>query len=466
MAKFKTRKGGATAREFLIGMVTNRNLIKSVAPLYDQDLFMDGDVRLISKWCISFYNKYDKAPNARILSKFENWAADRTERKDDLKENVNTLLSQISDEFANNDYSTEYLFDQAQEYLNQQRFRLIADVAESGTPEDKQRVFERYNRAIVLLPQMTEVSVLDMHDGIDWDDMGAPVFVWNDPVLDAHFNSTFRRGAFVQFQAPEKSGKTYWLLYVYYLAVTQGLNVAYFECGDLMKYEWLDRLAALHGGVMLQEPDENNAIDMMSQPSSIDNEGEVTRRQRKFKLLNKKNRRKILERFHEQHQGNYHFSGHVNSSLSVEAMSNTVSWMDRRPDVVVVDYADILLHSKEEKAGLDDTWKKLRAFSQATECCLVIASQADAAAYAQETQTGSNFSGSKGKNSHCSDIIGLNKLRSSDRQPVEGDVFLLQWLFRRHGPKDRNVYTAGNLNIGHPCMVSSFAGRQRKRRRE
>ena len=316
-----------------------------------------------------------------------------------------------------------------------------------------------------MIPQLTETSVLSMHDGIDWSDMGIPVFVWNDPVLDSHFNSTFRRGAFVQFQAPEKTGKTYWLLYIYYLAVTQGLRAVYFECGDLMKYEWLDRLAALHGGVMLQEPDKDNELDMMSRPSSIDGDGEVSRRQRKFKLLSDKNRRPILERFEKEHGGKYHFSGHVNSSLSVEQMHSTVSWMDRRPDVVVVDYADILSHSKEEKAGLDDTWKKLRAFAQHFECALVIATQADAAAYSQETQTGSNFSGSKGKNSHCSDVIGLNKLRTLHDTQVEGDVFLLQWLFRRHGPKDRSVFTAGNLNIGHPCMVSSFANKGRSRSR-
>jgi len=127
------------------------------------------------------------------------------------------------------------------------------------------------------------------------------------------------------------------------------------------------------------------------------------------------------------------------------------------PDVIIIDYADILLMNGAGLEGRDlinDTWKKLRALSQKFHCLVVTATQADASSYDATIITKKNFSEDKRKIAHVTGMIGLNQ----SPEEKELGVMRLNWLKVRDEAFSENkcVFVAGCLSIANPAIRSTF----------
>jgi hypothetical protein len=102
-------------------------------------------------------------------------------------------------------------------------------------------------------------------------------------------------------------------------------------------------------------------------------------------------------------------------TFSIKDMKDTLRiWEDRDgyvPDVVVVDYADIIRHegSKDMRHGINNTWAGLRSISLEHNCLVVTATQTDAASYDKESVGVSNFSEDKRKHSHTTATFSINQ---------------------------------------------------------
>lgn len=148
---------------------------------------------------------------------------------------------------------------------------------------------------------------------------------------------------------------------------------------------------------------------------------------------------------------------HSSGSLSAEQLASHIGNEEKEgwvPDVVVVDYADLLSlpHGMEKREGIDETWRRLRRLSQDYHCCLVTATQGDAASYRTNLIRASNFSDSRTKNDHVTAALGLN-VGDEDR---DKGVTRVNWLKRRDAEYSENwqIAVAGCLAIGCPLMVS------------
>jgi hypothetical protein len=127
------------------------------------------------------------------------------------------------------------------------------------------------------------------------------------------------------------------------------------------------------------------------------------------------------------------------------------------PDVVVIDYADIL--APEAGAKLQDfrhqtneTWKALRRLSQDYHVLVVTATQSDAASYEARLVTRKNFSEDKRKLSHVTGMVGLNQ---TEEEKSRG-IYRLNWIVLREGVfyEARCVTSAGSLALANPAMLS------------
>jgi replicative DNA helicase len=151
-------------------------------------------------------------------------------------------------------------------------------------------------------------------------------------------------------------------------------------------------------------------------------------------------------------------SCHPNSSISVKGIEGILqTWerVDWIPDVVVIDYADILapLDGKADtREQINQTWKALRGMSQKLHCLVVTATQADAASYKVDTLTRSNFSEDKRKHAHVTGMVGLNQTKE---EKLNG-VLRLNWLDLREAEytEYRCVHVAGCLALASPAMKS------------
>jgi hypothetical protein len=141
----------------------------------------------------------------------------------------------------------------------------------------------------------------------------------------------------------------------------------------------------------------------------------------------------------------------------IQDIINNWAMNDWIPDVIVIDYADILLMNTPGLEGrdlIDSTWKQLRALSQKMHCLVVTATQGDAGAYDAKIITKKNFSGDKRKNAHVTGTIGLNQ--TTEEKDI--GVTRLNWVILRDSPfnETKCVHVAGCLAIANPAVKSIF----------
>jgi hypothetical protein len=153
-------------------------------------------------------------------------------------------------------------------------------------------------------------------------------------------------------------------------------------------------------------------------------------------------------------------SCHPNSSINMEQIRSTcLSWSltGWTPDLVVIDYADILAAISgglDTRDQINETWKRMRRLSQDLHCCVVTATQADAQSYRQALLDMTNFSEDKRKFSHVTAMIGINQTGQEKEQQVQR----LNYLVMRDSDfiTEKAVFVGNCLRIANPAVVSSF----------
>jgi len=227
--------------------------------------------------------------------------------------------------------------------------------------------------------------------------------------------------------------------------------VAYFQAGDLSQGQVLRRM----GMRALRRPKRTGVCKIpvdypdTSKPPVVED-----------RTLEAVTPGECLREWHKVQRGRDRFrlSCHPTGSLTVATMSSTLRDWTREgwvPDVVVIDYADVLAPPpgvREKRDQINGNWEHMRRLSQELHCLLVTATQADAASYDLELLRRGNFSEDRRKHDHVTAMLGLN---ATDADKKVG-VTRLNWLDRRDEKfiVGRQVYVAGCLDIVCPAMKS------------
>ena len=125
------------------------------------------------------------------------------------------------------------------------------------------------------------------------------------------------------------------------------------------------------------------------------------------------------------------------------------------PDIVVIDYADLLEAPKgfrEKRDQINENWRRLRTLSQELHCLVVTATQANSKAHKLDKQGRSSFSDNQLKQAHVTAMIGIN----STPDELKQDVARLEFVVVREGPyrEGHQVYVANCLKIANPAVRS------------
>lgn len=333
--------------------------------------------------------------------------------------------------------------------------------------------------------------------------------IWNDQMI---------RGGFVALMASEKRGKSFWLLELATRASRQGAKVAFFQAGDMTEGQQLRRMCVHLTGQPLKDLTEKkkfvpvrdcifNQDDSCDRPEREHDEGIFT--EKEMKSMERGIRKTIqmpvlLEKFKKfpEHQpcyncGDYHhnpwgtpwlkpidvseitykdgqravekffirkkrrfkLSTHANGTLSVKEIYSLLDLWERQddfvPDMIVIDYADLLAaETREFRHAQNEIWKGLRGLSQAKHCLVITATQADAKSYEQERLKLSNFSEDKRKYAHVTAIYGLNQ-DPQGREKELGIMRINELVVREaEFSSTREVTVLQSLNTGQPCLTS------------
>lgn len=452
-------------------MITNRSILGKIATRWeDSGLFKSDWCNLVGGWCVAYFNRYGESPGKAIQTKFENWAARSSDSATiDL---VEQFLIKLSGEYENlaEDSNEDYVADIASELFNEVRLRRLIDNLEGhldkADTEGGINAVQSFGRVEVGVG--AGINILgDRENARDaMAEASEPLIVYPGQA-DLFFSGMLERDAFVSFLGPEKVGKTWVLNDLAWRAMLQRRKVAYFEVGDQSRRQATRRFMVrashhpwkIRGGfpgevqypLHIEREEDSKLAQVVHESRSFDRPLTWQKGWAAFqRILNKRLKGKECLRM----------SQHPNDSINVKGIEAILQGWERDewlPDVIVIDYADILAPPADvhdHRQQINTTWKQLRALSQSRHCLVVTATQSDAASYSQWVLTKANFSEDKRKLAHVTGMVGLNVTA----EEKEANIMRFNWVEQREGDFSpyRCLHIANCLGVGLPLVKCCF----------
>lgn len=448
------RYDGTDIRKILTGMVLDKTVCARISSQWQPEgLFAATWANLVGGLITRYFKKYERNPAGEMVSLFEEWSKETLASDEEIAA-VELFLQRVSDEGHQD--STEYVLDLAGRHFN----KVAMDRVIAGAMADLENW--QVEDAQIRLSEFCQVNLgagmfsAPFQDFGIWssafsNDEGRPLVSYRE-ALGEFFGDAFQRGRLFSFMAPDKTGKTAWLIDFTYRAVRNNQNVAFFDSGDGREKEFLRRLGCRALGRPLR-------AGKYPIPDTWRDDGLIVC-EKDLPAVTDVDAYAELQRLGCPPQA-LRATFHPSGTLSAADINRTLGDWDRqddwRADIVVIDYSDLLAPPKGVKESLDqidETWKTLRRISQQRHCLVVTATQASATAYGNEDGLLSkkHFSGRKTKLAHVNGMIGINV---SSEEKDKG-LSRINWIVRREGAYNEKHYirVAGCMAVGNPAILS------------
>lgn len=200
-----------TERDIVTGLIVSTDYLKAIRSMWDINLIESVSAKRIALWCWEYFEKYNKAPQKQIegifFSKMKESKLSR-----EVAQDMEEILNSLSEEFDEDTFNVEYLFDETRKYFTLRRLELHTmtikaqisegkmDLAEqtacnykpavSGSENDIDIGSEEVLNRLELAFKTTEKSIIEYR--------GAIGEFWNGQLV---------KGGLVALLAPEKRGK-------------------------------------------------------------------------------------------------------------------------------------------------------------------------------------------------------------------------------------------------------------------
>lgn len=463
-----TRRDDERARRILTAMIVNRSVLARVAAQWkEKGLFASSWSNALGGMCVRFFRQFDAAPEDNIIGLIRDWAEKHEDDKTGLQA-MEEIVEGLANDFraAGRTINVEHLIDVAQKFFTQVKLRSlgegIVNSLNSGKLEEADQLQKEYERvsivgACAVSPSDPEFFRAALEEKAD------PLII---PPMDfkEFFEDALERDGFVSFAGVEKRGKTFWLMTVLWWCVINRRRVYFFGAGDMTQNQVARRLAVRIARRTIKE---RRGVRIPCGVRQVDGRGIVDEWEHKD-FLGELYEGEVLEKFwkvlHRRAKlvkDPIKIRCYPNATLSADgirsALDEEEDFNDFVADVVIIDYADLLVPPKSRKDfrhEVDDLWKQLRRISEERHVLLVTATQANAKAYKIDPMTKECISEDKRKLGHITAIYGLNQ----KKEEKEMGVMRLNTIDAREGTHsvDDCIAAAGSLWLADPAMFACF----------
>lgn len=460
------KKNSGQERQVLIGMIVDSIVLGRIAIKYEPQMFRSKWANIIAKWCVSYHRRYKKAPMKHIESLFENWSL---KVKDESTVNlVSKFLSSLSEEYKElkAECNSDYVIDIAGHYFNQVKIERLTESLESsiseGRPDKAHSKLVSYNKIEMGVGE--GINILQDEEAIreafTSDKKGGLIEFQGD--LGKFLKGSLERDGFIAFMGKKGIGKSFWLMTMGYEAMLQRKKVAMFEVGDMGQNQTMRRLMIRAAGHPRYPGDVEYPTKISREKkhkmAKVKTKSKVFERKLSWRKARKASE-KVMRKGVKSKKPYFKLSCHPNSTLSVSGIEGILQDWERRgwiPDIVIIDYADILnmeYPGIEGRDRINETWKQMRGLSQKWHCLLITATQSDAASYDRDTLKMGNFSDDRRKIDSVTGMIGINQTSQEKKR----GVMRLNWISLRDDDFSSNcVHVAGCLALANPAVRSCF----------
>jgi replicative DNA helicase len=461
------KKNNDAERRILIGMIVDSIVLGRIAAKWQPRSFKSKWSNIVARWCLDYYERYNKAPMKHVEGLFEHWS-EKTKDKTNV-ELVRKFLATLSNEYENlkSESNSDYVIDIAARHFNQVKIESLVEEIETDISEGQpDRAHDRlvgYSRI-----EMGVGAGVDVLHDVDvmrkaFDAEKTETLIKFPGALGEFFKGTLERENFISFMGKKGVGKSYWLMTMAYEAMLQRRRVAMFEVGDMGESQTMRRF-------LIRVSRQPRYPCDVYYPTKIYYSEKKRKVVRDFDLREYTKRLswrkaakacdRVLRKKVKSKESYLKLSCHFNSTLSVNGIESMLQNWEREgwiPEVIVIDYADIL---KMKYAGIegrdriDETWKQLRQLSQRRHCLLITATQSDVASYDRGTMKMDNFTDDRRKIDSVRGMIGINQTEQEKKKGITR----LNWvaLNDHEFQPSKCVHVAGCLAIANPAIQSCF----------
>lgn len=457
----KVRRAEASQeRTVLLGMITNRAVLGAIASKWTTGFFSSRWGNLIGAWCVEHYRKYRKPPGKSIQTVFDAWAIEAKRDKETIQL-VERFLGSLSSQYATlkKDINPEYVIDIANTYFTKVKLKELADAItatlDDGDIDGADALVKKYSK--VEVDANLGVDILSDEEAMErmFEAKREPLIQYEHG-LEIFYGEALERDGFIGLMGPEKRGKTWILMDLAWMAMEQGRKVAFFEVGDLSQNQIMRRFMTR----ATQLPVKPRSINYPLSLHIEEDDAEVIFEEREYKKgMNLVKARKacanILGTGDTQSLKLFTYPNSTISIYGVQSIIENLERQDWLPDVIVIDYADILAPpagTVDSRDQINTTWKAMRAMSQQYHCLVVTATQAKASSYTVETMGMQDFSEDKRKFAHVTGMVGLN----ANNSEKDRGIMRFNWIVLREDEYTQSdcCWVAGCLPLASPCIHS------------
>jgi len=491
---------GRIEKNIALGSIISTEFCRRIFPLYKQEYIVSSYVKRIINWCKRYFEEYEEAPKKHIEIIFSDNVSELREKE---KLIINDFLTQIIDEYTvSASFNVQYIIDVTLKYFKKRELELIVEKGKSFLSKNKidetERLIRNYS---TISKQMSNIVNPFDSDTINKyliaEDVDS-LFKLNGSV--GELIGPFRRGWLIGFLAPMKRGKSWWLQEIAVNAVLNNLNT-FFVSLEMNEKTIVNRIYARILGYSdgikeivfpvfdclrnqvgaCRKKDRLSKVSLATDVSDLPHEFipvenyvpcDVCRGKKDFipavwyeirkidkKTLRKK--KKILKGFASM------FGKHLRI-ISFPAFSATVddifyeldileSTENFVPDVICIDYADILAFSNfkfGERELIDITWKKMKRLADEKHIAVFTASQSNRGSIKKKVVDQIDTAEDIRKIAHVDMMISLNQLPEEKAK----NLMRLSLIAHRHKNFNSNkqVMVLQQLNIAQPCIDSEF----------
>lgn len=404
-------------KKILTGLIVSDKILAELSPILTPNLFELEYCRTISRWVLDYFNVYKESPKRHIQDMFKEHRSSLKEADEDM---ISSFLEELSLAYESEGLNEEYLIDISKNYLRKQALSFACDRAKTlidkNLIEEAESVFRSFNSTSrLILGQWVK----------PFDDMSFVASVFSSDTeflmqLEGDLGEMIgplKRGYLIGLMGFMKKGKTWNLQEFALQAVSQKLKTvlitlemqdihltsrlyqsvgSYGEKGGEFKFPVMDCRKNQDDSCKLNCRTNKFPLPERFSPSSPYLPCTACRGNGKFEpstwfsiqkrpALSHKDVVKRVKDIQKMYGKNLlRLKSYPPFAANISDIKNDLDLLEYSegfiPDVIIVDYADILAPEKESESvreQIGTTWKMLKNLAYVRKALVITASQSN-----------------------------------------------------------------------------------------
>lgn len=440
-------------KDIIYQLIVSDKFCREIVPVLNTKFLEVSYIKIVAIWIKDYFQKFKEAPKKNIIKLYRSHI---DELKDEsLQENILTFIEKLDKDYDSIKVSNEdFAIQNAIKYLKIRSLKNFSEDIDSyitsGDIEKAENCVTKFRKVEVASGE--GVSLLDDSDIITESFTEERDLLFSYPGDFGRLIGDIHREDFIAFLAPMKAGKTYQLVDFGIEALKNNLKVVMYSL-EMSRTNMIKRVwTALSGQI---------TKDIEIEVPYFEEDGDKWRIEKKVvnkkasSVLEVKKKQTSLKRLFRG--GAFRIYAEPAYSMTVESLENKLDdlvYEGFYPDVIIIDYADIMAPSDKTdyRNQIDGIWKRLRALAQKRKAVVVTASQTNRGAISREVEAEDTAEDIR-KIAHVTSMVAISKTKYCKQNKL---AIFSQMAIREGEAEMRKVVATQNLALGRPILESHW----------